>query len=682
LAPPVPEPERPTRTAGEALGENLPRAFGRYTLLDRLGSGAVGVTFVASDLILDRIVALKVPHSGSGASPPTRAAFRAAQTLATQFGEPHARNVRQVFDRAEVDGCPSLATAYVTGERLDAYWRRERHRLGPSGLADLMHRVARTIARVNQALPPDTLAHGNLKPGNVLICPVPNEPEPRVVILDYGLVPAIGAGRPPVVGEAGFAAFARMPPEQLVPGWNGHAVTEQSDVYSLGMVLYELISGELPFPSDTWERLRDAVLNGYVWPPSETTTGFRAFDEVCLKATARNPADRYWSLGMFAEALAEVYLHSPWPYARSDTSAQEGPWDFAPPAAPPAPVQAPLRRLTRPQPGAALSTETVLRRFPTPIALAYQRFLEGERTSGTTGSLERVYELIRVFEAATSYLTFLALSDLLRPDSGPDRPLPPVPADSAFDFTRHPRPMWLGRWLQALRAAIVELKRRGYSIFLELVTADALALLDRLESGELMSWLVRFRHGVKHGGHPPTAAECADLLRQTRPHLNQFLSDIAFVCAYPLGCFTRDAGVTAMAPEGVYRVHSWMGAGAARGPRSRLLNRPHPVPTGIPFVLARNGTTAMCLWPFLAQRYSSTSRCEMLYTFQQIDEGGRWLNRVKLGSVLDPRDQWKNRLHELAPTDHNWLFDALARLPQLFTVPAELELSKALTESG
>jgi hypothetical protein len=88
----------------------------------------------------------------------------------------------------------------------------------------------------------------------------------------------------------------------------------------------------------------------------------------------------------------------------------------------------------------------------------------------------------------------------------------------------------------------------------------------------------------------------------------------------------------------------------------------------------------MCLWPFLSQRYSSTSRCEALYMFQQIDEGGRCLNRTKSVSVLDPSDQWKRRLYEPDTTDHDWLYDALARLPPVFAVPAELDLREALTE--
>jgi serine/threonine protein kinase len=680
--------EFPARTADEPPIENFPRTLGLYTLLRRLGSGSVGVTYVAHDPI-GRSVALKVPHEGARCDPATRSMFVAGDLLGEQPNEWNAENLCRILDADEVDGCPFVAAEFISGERIDAYWQRERERLGPSGLANLVHRVARVMARHHTALFRRAPAHGNLKPGNVLVCPAADGGEPRIVILDYGLGPVLVARnqkvQQPVTGDAGFAAFGYLSPELLVPGWN--VPSERSDVYSLGVVLYQLIAAQLPFETSSWDRLVDAVLNGYAWPPSELNEGVRVigeeyerrrqygpFDEVCQKAMARLPADRYGSMAEFAEALAAIYVHAPGPFGRTPATVR----DALRTAVEPHPArQAPPRPAAEP-----FSVQSVARRYPAPIAVAYQKIAPpeqaGEQKQSLAELLARVFALVNVFESATAYLTFLAMSDLFRARAATAPVARWLSQDEGFDFALRPLRMSLARWLHALSVVTRELRGVRDCFVPELASVCATDSFRRLISGDLMSRLLRFRGDVLHGSSRPTEEECAGFLREFHPHLHQFLRDISFVERYPLASVTLDG--RADDPPVSYRLHSWTGARVERGPRSRLIDSPHPLPVGVPFVMSRDVRNAMCLWPFLVQRYSRTSDCVALYTFQQIIDGGRFLSRIRAVSVLDPSDVWQLGLHTPDPNDFGWLWEALARLPHVFAVRADLRSLRWLTE--
>ena len=290
----------------------LPRTFGRYELNCRLGRGGMGVVFEAQDTVLPRTVALKVPREGDECPPEVRSLFRREFQIGARLSGLQTLSICQIFDAGEIDGCPFFTMEFIRGRTLSAYWRDEGFHLGVRGGANLIHRVAQVMLRVHGlTLQDETIVHRDLKPNNILVAQVKGEAEPRVVLLDFGLALVMQPGAVPSATDREVqGTFGYMPPEQMVPGWRGTAITPRTDVYSLGAVLYQLLTGSVPFRGSNFEQLRDAVLKGEFRPPGEINPLYRPFDDICTKALARHPDDRFPTMREFAEALSVLYLES------------------------------------------------------------------------------------------------------------------------------------------------------------------------------------------------------------------------------------------------------------------------------------------------------------------------------------------------------------------------------------
>jgi serine/threonine protein kinase len=292
----------------------LQTTLGPYQILKKVGEGRVGTVYLAEDTRLGRRVALKVPHLG-GEDPQALERFRRAGWLAASLTHP---NVCTIFDVAQVEGVPFLVMEFLDGTPLADLM--EKHQPWPVRRAlSLVARLAHTLAEVHDK----GVLHLGLQPGNVFLMP-----DDRPVLVDVGLAQTThepgqgqGTGTPPFVA-----------PEQILggPGTGGPA----ADVYALGVLLYQLLTGEPPF-----EGSADAVIAQTLSVPPGIPSALRAtltpgLDELCLKALAKRQEDRYSSMQAFADALAEQ-LRS----VRRAESPAEG-------TAPP-PVRAPARKSQR-----------------------------------------------------------------------------------------------------------------------------------------------------------------------------------------------------------------------------------------------------------------------------------------------------------------------------------------------
>jgi hypothetical protein len=260
--------------------------IGRYRLLELLGAGGMGNVYRAYDPQLDRFVAVKVPRF----SPDQHARAQAVQRFlresraAAQVRHP---NICPIYDVGEQDDTPYLVMAYIAGPSLS-----QRLQEGPPDVASavaLCRKMASALAAVHTA----GILHRDLKPGNILL---DGAGEP--LLTDFGLARSAGAAEPLTQEGMVVGTPAYMPPEQA--RGQDEEIGPWTDVYSLGVVLYQLLTGRLPLAG------RHASAPEGLPPPSRWRPEVdAALDAVVLRALARRPEERYQTAAEFAQALED-----------------------------------------------------------------------------------------------------------------------------------------------------------------------------------------------------------------------------------------------------------------------------------------------------------------------------------------------------------------------------------------
>ena len=273
----------------------IPRKFGRYRIQDCLGRGGMGAVFRAHDTQLDRPVALKVPFLGGDDAGTRERFYREARAAAAL----HHANICPVFDVGELHGVPYLTMAFIEGRSL-AKALEAGQPFTPSQAALLVRKLALGMHEAHAR----GVIHRDLKPGNVIL-----RPDGEPVIMDFGLARHGDESHGEGLTREGdvIGTIEYMSPEQF-EGDNA-SVGPASDVYSLGVVLYEVLTGRRPYQGSTASKMR-AILLQPPPRPSEHRPGLPAeLEEICLKAMAKRPADRYATMAEFAAALT-AYLRS------------------------------------------------------------------------------------------------------------------------------------------------------------------------------------------------------------------------------------------------------------------------------------------------------------------------------------------------------------------------------------
>lgn len=276
------------------------RRFGDYELQEEIGRGGMGVVWRARQLGLDRPVALKLILAGQLASTEEVGRFRRAAQTAARLDHP---NIVAVFEVGEQAGQPYFSMQLIPGSSLDQLLRARQRQIStgekpepcalldsPAAAARLLATAARAVHHAHQR----GILHRDLKPANIL---VDKEDEPRIT--DFGLakpLDAPGALTQPdrVMGTPNYVS-----PEQAQ---GKPDLTTATDVYSLGAVLYHLLTGKPVAQANTsWETLRAVVEREPVRPAALNPRVDRDLETICLKCLAKDPQRRYAS----ADALAE-----------------------------------------------------------------------------------------------------------------------------------------------------------------------------------------------------------------------------------------------------------------------------------------------------------------------------------------------------------------------------------------
>ncbi len=281
--------------APAAAAATLPEQFGRYRIIRKLGQGGMGAVYLAHDTQLDRPVALKVPRFTPEDSPELLERFHREARAAATLRHPH---ICPVYDVGQIDGVHYLTMAYIEGRLMSELVRAGQPLPQPQAAA-LVRLLALALAHAHA----HGVIHRDLKPANVMLN---QDGDPAV--MDFGLARQVNKeGERLTKSGVVMGTPAYMSPEQ-VEG-DVAAMGPGCDVYSLGVILYELLTGRLPFTGSM-----AAVLGQIVSQPPERPSAFRPdlnpqLESIVMKAMAKKIGDRYRSMDEFAAALTG-YLHT------------------------------------------------------------------------------------------------------------------------------------------------------------------------------------------------------------------------------------------------------------------------------------------------------------------------------------------------------------------------------------
>ena len=259
----------------------------RYQLEQRLDSGGMAVIYRARDLMLDRNVAIKIMRENFSDDPEFRGRFHQEARAAANLSHP---NIVTVHDFGLDRGRVFIVLEYVPGTNLKMILQRRGH-LSQDEALSLMVQACAGVGYAHRA----GLVHCDIKPHNLLITP-----DKRLKVTDFGIARALASIQPEEKSEIVWGSPQYFSPEQAA----GNAPSPASDVYSLGVIMFEMFTGQLPFVADSTDEL--ARLHREALPPSPRVVNSDislTLEQITLKVLSKEPAARYRTADQFGRVL-------------------------------------------------------------------------------------------------------------------------------------------------------------------------------------------------------------------------------------------------------------------------------------------------------------------------------------------------------------------------------------------
>jgi serine/threonine-protein kinase len=310
---------------------STPKTIGRYEIIDELGHGAMGSVFRARDPSMDRIVALKTILAVALASDQGaeyRQRFYREARAAGALAHP---GIVAVFDVGEHEGVPFLVMEFVRGHTLD-FAMKKGERASLERVCEIGEQIAEALGYAHR----NGVIHRDIKPANILLTSREAYGTERPKITDFG-VAKLAAGGVTTTGQMlGTPAF--MPPEQFT----GVPIDGRADLFSLGVILYWMATGEQPFPGETMSAVSYKVVHTEPVPPAKLNPAIPPqLESVILKCLEKNPANRYQTGEELARDLSQLLsgtkdpsLQATAPLARGTGKASEDTLDTNPKSGP------------------------------------------------------------------------------------------------------------------------------------------------------------------------------------------------------------------------------------------------------------------------------------------------------------------------------------------------------------
>lgn len=263
---------------------------GRYRITGRIAHGGMADVYEAYDIVTRYTVALKVMRADMMKNPKNVLRFQRECIASSNLNNP---NIVRVYGSGIVDGRPYMANEYVDGRTLrDKLNVASGHRLSALEASEVMLQLASGVQYIHE----HGLVHRDLKPDNLFYLP-----DGSIKIADFGISSSLGETENDGGAIAGTVYYTA--PELLMGG----AATIQSDIYSMGILFYEIVTGHLPFDGETPEEVAVSHIKKHLDEPSRIVPSIpKSIDKIIIKATRKRPSERFKSAREFAKSISEA----------------------------------------------------------------------------------------------------------------------------------------------------------------------------------------------------------------------------------------------------------------------------------------------------------------------------------------------------------------------------------------